>query len=245
LVQGDLQGKMVNHHGEDQQPMIQRSAISGANHAIEANHAIDDFDARPPTRWLSRLLKIGLPLLGLGVAFAMFWKPGDSSTSPTFDVAAMIALQNSRKLSNPHFVSTTQKGEPISLRAVEARPESLDFNRVELTTVSGEMEMLDGRLVTLTAAEGLYNRETNRVEGIGDVVISTSDGYAFQSQSLIIEIDKSLALSDVPVHGLGSQGVIDAGAMRIYFAKDDMRAVFFKGVKVTIQDMAKSRVTGE
>lgn len=192
----------------------------------------------------ARLTQLGLPLVALVIIGAVFWNQSLEDGEVPVGMAELVEIKTTGKLSNPHFTGVTKKGEPVSLRAVEARPDGLDFTLVELSEVIGEVQMLDGRVVQLTAVEGLYDRENNQVSGSGGVVITTSDGYSLRTDQLSANIDALTARSDTAVRGEGPEGAITADAMRIDLS-DDVSVVFEGNVRVMIDRVVKSRATGE
>lgn len=225
---------------------VRRARVSGFAAAEE-----DDFDAPIPRarrRLAARMARIGLPLAAAALIVGFFyWRPaGEEPERPAISVAELLELQASGKVTNPHFVGQTRTGEPVSFRAAEARPDGLDLNHVDLEDITGEIKLEGGRVVTLTAATGRYDRAENRVEGAGGVEIATSDGFRFETERAQARIDEGVAVADTPVRGAGPQGEIRAGRMRLEIGEgEEMRALFEGGVEVTIRQVAESRATGE
>lgn len=211
------------------------------------DHAFLDepaYNRRSRSRWPARLLQFGLLLAAVAIVAAIFLaRPGTVEDGP-ISAADILEMTTTGRLSNPTFSGSTPQGEPINLRAAEARPDGLDLNRVELTELEGDVTMEGGRVVTLTAVTGLYDRSQNRVEGGGGVVIATSDGFRFTTESVVALIDQTTATTETPIVGSGPQGEIRAARMTIDWGEGDLIALFEGGVEVTITQIVDSRATG-
>lgn len=236
---------------------VRRSRI-GAREDDDPFDLDDHVGPARPTRRGARLIQFGLPVLAAALVAGFFWFR-DTGDGP-LDMSDALELAASGKLTDPHFLGQTDKGEPVSLRASAARPDSLDLNRVELDDLIGEVRTEDGRLVTLKAASGLYDRQADTIEAAGGVVIATDDGFEFTTEKLSAAIRNGVAVSDGKVRGSGPQGRITAGRMEISFsnalaenpsrdaaqdAAKDVVARFSGGVQVMIDNVAESRATGE
>ncbi len=225
---------------------VRRARIGGLEPQGAAGGEDDAYAAPARSRLIPRLVQFGLPIVAVAMVGGFFLIGSGGDREPSVSVAEIIELKNSGKVTNPRFVGRTKNGEPVSLRAAEARPDGLDLNRVELTDVTGEVTMKDGRVVRLRAASGLYSRDDNTVAGEGGVVISTDDGFEFTTDALDADLKENAAPSRAPVVGKGPQGEIRAGRMRLTYGSEvDVVALFDGGVEVRITRVVESRATGE
>jgi len=163
-----------------------------------------------------RLMKILLPLLAVAVIGAIFLAGRDRG-----DVSAILSAEKIARLSaglrleTPRFVGRTEAGEPFSLSAAWAEPNSAMPDEILLEDPAGEIRLDEARLLTGRADSGLLLRGENRLTLTGAVVIETSDGYRFETDILEIDTANKAAASPSDVLGLGPNGTIEAGSMRL------------------------------
>ena len=88
---------------------------------------------------------------------------------------------------------------------------------------------LSGLGVALT---GLYNRTADKLDLDGDIALTTSDGYRFETQSARIDLQAGRVVGNQPVAGWGPTGTLSADRFEIH---DSGQLLRFEGrVKVTL-----------
>ena len=180
--------------------------------------------------------KIGLPVIALGVVASFFlFSNARYDDAVTFDGVDISALGEGLKLTNPRFTGATAKGEPFTVTAEWALPDGPRPENVELSNVSGELNMIDGRFVELNALGGNLQPQANIVELSGSVVFTSSDGHELRASRARLEADRNLLTADGPVTAKGPMGRIEAGSLRVERRGEDGDFIWFENrVKVFI-----------
>jgi len=165
---------------------------------------------------LIQTAKIGLPLTALALVAAVFAysETGDRS-GVSFDGVDLSAISEGLKLTNPQFTGATSKGEPFRLTADWALPDGPSPEEVELSNVTGEMSMADGRHVEMEAQSGLLEPKKNVITLSGLVGLTTSDGYVLKASSARLDADRRLLTAEGPITATGPLGAIKAGSLRV------------------------------
>ena len=184
--------------------------------------------------------KYGLPLVALATLGAVFVFSGaryDDRVS--FDSIDVSALGEGLKLTNPRFTGATSKGEPFTVTAEWALPDGPRPEKVELSNVTGEINLSDGRYVEISALSGLIEPQANILSLIGSVRFKSSDGYEVRAASARLDAKAGVLTGGGPVKVTGPLGRIDAGSVRV--ERDGPRGPgdyirFENRVKVRIDD---------
>lgn len=196
-------------------------------------------------RFFIRVLKIGLPLIALGVFASFFIFNGarfDDRVS--FDGVDVSSLDEGLRLTNPHFTGATKKGEPFTVTADWALPDGPRPEEVELSGVKGEIILEDGRELAVTAPGGMLVTETSHVSLNGGVTLVTSDGYTITSDTAALDpkAEKVEAGGGVTVEM--APGTITSENMRATRSGDPGEGAYIwfeNRVKVHIQEPGMSK----
>ncbi len=183
-----------------------------------------------------RAAKIGLPLFAAGVLASFFlFSNARYDDAVTFDGVDLSALGEGLKLTNPRFTGATAKGEPFTVTAEWALPDGPRPENVELSKVSGELNLIDGRYVELSALSGNLQPQANIVELSGSVSFTSSDGYELRASRARLEAARNMLTAEGPVKASGPLGRIEAGSLRVERRGADGDYIWFENrVKVFI-----------
>jgi lipopolysaccharide export system protein LptC len=165
-------------------------------------------------------MKVLLPLGAVAVIAALFLsaqKPGD--LTDIFTAEELITLGAGLRLDNPRFAGVTEQGEPYTIRADWALPDSAMPRMVDLERPRAEIEMKDGRTIAASAASGQMRREDKILVLEGGVVMDTSDGYQVKTELIEIDLAANTANGTGPVSGSGPRGELQAGSFRVSAGK--------------------------
>lgn len=191
-----------------------------------------------------RWLRLGLPLAALATIAAVFWLSRPSYKQTALNLVDGMKLSAGMELSNPRYIGQTANDEPFQITAVSARPDGPDPTEIALDQVTGDITLKDGKAAQLTASEGIWMRETNRLRLSGGVTLRLSDGYEMETDAMLADIDSREIVTDGDVVGSGPVGRLEAGRAR--FQDVDKGVAWFEdGVKVLITKLVESRATGE
>ena len=144
---------------------------------------------RPPARSRSsrtvELLRYILPAIALAlVALVVLWPQliggAGGLIAPIF-ANAEIEGADVMLMHNPRYVGQTKDDEPYELTAASAYIDPKRPNRVHLDHLAAELAPASKRDVNLVALKGLYNRAADKLDLDGDIELTTSDGYRFET----------------------------------------------------------------
>ncbi len=183
-----------------------------------------------------RAAKIGLPLIAAAVLASFFlFSNARYDDAVTFDGIDLSALGEGLKLTNPRFTGATSRGEPFTVTAEWALPDGPRPETVELSKVAGELNLIDGRFVVLSALSGVLQPQKNVVELSGSVSFTSSDGYELRASRARLEADRNQLTAEGPVKVTGPLGRIEAGSLRVERRGADGDYIWFENrVKVFI-----------
>src|SRR4051812_14122297 len=99
--------------------------------------------------WHSRIvavLKVGLPLIALGLLAALFLVQTDDRLAGdlVFSRGDIEALGSGLRLTNPVFTGTTRSGDRFRFTAEEVVPDAAPPKRAAITRLGGTLELAGG-----------------------------------------------------------------------------------------------------
>lgn len=166
-------------------------------------------------RRVIRWLKIGLPAAALAVFASLFiFSSARYSDQITFEGVDLSALQEGLRLIEPRFTGATNRGEPFTVSAEWALPDGPRPTRVELNSVSGEINLIDGRVVSLSSAAGVLEPKANILTLVDGVRFASSDGYEVTASTARLDAENEVLTAEGEVTALGPIGRIRADRMR-------------------------------
>ena len=120
----------------------------------------------------------------------------------------------------------------MQLTAASAYADPKRPDRVQLDHPAGALKSAGPRDLNLTARSGLYNRTADKLDLTGEVELTTSDGYRFDTDRARINLQDGQVVGDQPIQGAGPTGTLSADRFEIRDQGDLLR---FEGrVKVTL-----------
>ena len=194
----------------------------------------------PPARGRSsrlvELLRYLLPATALGlIALVVLWPQliggAGGLIAPIF-ANAEIAGTDVMLMSNPRYLGQTRDAEPYELTAASAYVDPKRPNRIHLDRLAAELAPPNRRDLNLVARRGMYNRTADKLDLDGDIALTTSDGYRFETQSARIDLQNGQVIGEQPIQGSGPTGTLSADRFEI---RDSGEVLRFEGrVKVTL-----------
>ena len=168
-----------------------------------------------------RWMKVVLPLSAAALIAAIFLSAREKGDlTDLFTAEELATLGAGLKLANPRFVGVTSRGEPFAFRADWALPDSAMPRIIDLERPQGNIEMTDGRKISVRAATGRMLRVTELLVLRGGVVLDSSDGYHIETELLEFDLDTKTVTAPGPVTGTGPGGRIEAGSFRATAGSD-------------------------
>ncbi len=177
-----------------------------------------------------RKLKVALPLIAVATLAAIFLAPRDKlGDGLGLNPEDRAALGDGLRLFSPRFSGDTENGEPYVLRAAWALPDGPNPKKIELGELEGEINLNDGRSLTLTAPNGLYWPRKRRLKLENGVAIDSSDGYSVRTEAARLNGRANTVVTDTPIEAWGPDGRLEAGSMRAVRDENGNHVVTFDG----------------
>lgn len=180
-----------------------------------------------------RFMLPAIAALLLIVVMAWPWLAGGYSglIVPIFKSAAEH-VGDAMRMTKPRYVGKTDSAKPYEVTASSAFLDPTDPDRIHLDQLYAIFEESGSSAVHLSANEGIYMREENRLELDGALELVFGDGYRFSTESAEVDLERGLVVGPEPVAGEGPAGTLAAERFGI---EDGGRRLRFEGrVQMTI-----------
>ena len=185
-----------------------------------------------------RIMKRVLPLaaLGLGIAvLAYVLQPREvGRVAMTFETAS--AIENDLTMLRPRLTGTNDDGLPFIVTAASAVESDL-AERVRLEDVQVELTLRDGTLLLFSAAQGVVDRRTSRLEMSGGIEMTVPGGYVAHTANASADLRTGIVLGNSPVTAESQFGRLTAE--RFTFDKDTQQLLFLGDVHMLINGAAQ------
>jgi len=149
-------------------------------------------------------------------------------------------LDGSLRMVNARYIGVDNRNQPYTVTAAEANQHDPNSPLVALEEISADVftDSGSGQWISLTAREGLYDREVRQLDLAGDVSIFSDQGHEFHTDRAHIDLAARTADGDVPLSGQGPLGLLEAGN---FLLDNNARSMFFGGgVKMTVFPSGRS-----
>ncbi|WP_306735643.1 LPS export ABC transporter periplasmic protein LptC [Marimonas arenosa] len=185
-------------------------------------------------------LKILLPVAALFVLASLFLfsKSIDPITTVPFSSIDLRDRARKEQLTEPELLGASNKGDLISFRAAEARPDPESASRALLDDPNARIDFSSGTTVSFRASRGSVDQSGTNAELIGDVVIENTLDYVVRTERLIFAIRELRAEAPEQIQGHGPLGRFTAGRMLLEdrstpnSGESDFHLLFTDGVKL-------------
>lgn len=164
------------------------------------------------------ILKLGLPLVALGLLASLFLvQPDDGieGSGVVFSEGDIDTLGSGLQITNPTFTGTTRSDDRFRFTAALVVPDAAPPERARISTIKGRIDLVDGPSVHLEAREGDLDVPTQRLDLGGSVVITTSDGYRLVTDRATLDLKAGTFLSGTEVVTTGPLGRITSGSLLV------------------------------
>lgn len=118
-------------------------------------------------------------------------------------------------LVNPRYTGANSEGRFFSITADLARTPPADKEVIDLEQPKADLTLEDGTWVVLTAESGIFYRDANTLDLIGNVNVFHDSGYEFSTASAQIDLKTGTASGAEPVEGQGPFGDLQAEGFRM------------------------------
>ncbi|MCR8724406.1 LPS export ABC transporter periplasmic protein LptC [Frigidibacter sp. ROC022] len=159
-------------------------------------------------------LKIVLPLIALAILSTLFFVSRSIDPSQTIPYADVDVegLARDQQIGAPTYTGMTEDGSAIRIAADSARPEA-GGQRLIATAPSARIELPGGRIIEIHAESGRIDRDAGEAGLTGAAMITSSDGYRIETDSIVAQLDRTGMETAGPVSGTAPFGEISAGRL--------------------------------
>jgi lipopolysaccharide export system protein LptC len=127
-------------------------------------------------------------------------------------------------LSNVRYRSVDDHGRPYTVTAVTAQ--QVDDDRINLTTLKGDITLTDGTWLMLQSQRGVYLKHSDQLDLAGHVILYRDDGTTMTTASASVDMKNGAAAGAEPTHAEGPFGTLDAQGFTV---TDKGTAIQFAG----------------
>lgn len=188
----------------------------------------------PRRRLIMRLVKFVLPAVAVFFLALMIVWPRLFHEESKFELTTseISAVKDDLRMSSPHFTGVSSDNRPYRVIAEAAVQDMNDHELVRLETLQADLSMRDGSWLSLNAKAGLMHNGLQTLQLDGQIEVYSDFGYAFYTESALIDLKAGTLRADRPVRLQGPMGHLRA---RTLYASDHGQLLHFSGdVKVVI-----------
>jgi lipopolysaccharide export system protein LptC len=178
--------------------------------------------------------KIVFPLLALGFlsTIFLFSRTLDPSAAIPFSDIDIEKIAKEQRLASPKFSGVTSDGSAISVQAESARPDLLNPRRLSATKVTASIKTLGKDVYDIRADSARFDGTNDDLSLMGNVVITSSSGYALRTESLVANLETTGFVAESDIEGTAPTGTITAGRMELVVKDGSQVLLFTNGVKL-------------
>ena len=182
---------------------------------------------------LVRWLKIILPALaGAGVlAFLLAIKIVTSDIGDLFTLAGVAIDTKSLVMEKPHLSGFKGTEHSYEVHAERAVQDLANPKKVRLEEIAAEFGLSSDVKVSLGAAAGVFDGDRQTLALSDGITVSSTNGYAANLETAIVDFDEGSLKSDNPVEIRASEGLIRSRKLSI--ADRGKKIVFSGGISLT------------
>ena len=149
-------------------------------------------------------------LLGLVVAWPLV---SDGQEGIHVPLTTDTDIDGRLTMVNASYQGTDEKNRPFAVRGEEALQAESDSPIVHLSGIEADIfgDQERSSFLALSANEGLYQRDAERLDLEGDVKVRSDAGHEFHTTTALVDLPAGIAKGDEPVSGTGPHGLLDAG----------------------------------
>lgn len=179
-------------------------------------------------------VRVVLPLLAIGLMSTLFLFSGspDPEDALPFADEDVGQMAEDQQLSQPRFAGTLEDGREVTLVANAASPSTEGPNVILVDGVEARVALSAVDYLILNAEDGSVDISRQTAELMGDVRISTSQGYRLNSGLMTVGLAEMTIVSPGAITATGPGLDLDAGAMEVTETDGTMVLSFTGGVRL-------------
>lgn len=184
------------------------------------------------------ILKIILPLVALGLLASLFLLSRNKTMDNAIPFAKteLDARIREQRISQPFYSGTNAAGDDIYLSAQKVVPKADGSDQSQLTGLDAQLTTQLATEYRIKSPTGSFDHALNILGLSGGVAITSTQGYAINTDELIISGGGMSIETTGAITGQGPNTAIEAGKMVISrpSATEPLQIRFSQGIKVTI-----------
>jgi lipopolysaccharide export system protein LptC len=159
-----------------------------------------------------RWLKLGLPIAGGGLLLLLAIAPFDRQGDVSFilDKNEVEEAPERMRVEKARYNGVDDKNQPFLIIADRAIQQTSDQPIVSIRGMTGQLALGSGPL-KVTANQGLYNLDLQRIFVNGPIRVAGPDGYRLETSDVSIDLKTRRLASAGPVEGGMRLGEFSAG----------------------------------
>lgn len=161
-----------------------------------------------------RLLKFGLPALGIALLLLLAIAPFSKQTEVSFllDKNKADKAQERMRVEAARYTGADDKGQPFEIVANQAVQQSSAVHVVDINGMSAKLG-LDRGPVSIGAEHGRYDLDAQKVAIPGAVRVQDQNGYHLETSNVSVDLKSKQISSGGPASGTMKLGQFSAGHM--------------------------------
>jgi lipopolysaccharide export system protein LptC len=166
--------------------------------------------------WLMRFLKVVLPA-GVGLLLAyLLLSPLSKEKEISFllDKNKVDTARERLKTQKAEYRGLDDKGRAFSIQAAQAVQAKSSDPVVDIGGMSAQIQLEEGP-ATITADKARYNMDSQKVDVLGPILFTASDGYRLETRDVALDLNKHTAVSGGGVEGQMRLGRFTAQNMAV------------------------------
>jgi lipopolysaccharide export system protein LptC len=163
-----------------------------------------------------RFLKVVLPA-GVGLLLAyLLLSPLSKEKEISFllDKNKVDTARERLKTQKAEYRGLDDQGRAFSIQAAQAVQAKSSDPVVDIGGMSAQIQLEEGP-ATITADKARYNMDSQKVDVLGPILFTASDGYRLETRDVALDLNKHTAVSGGGVEGQMRLGRFTAGGMTV------------------------------
>jgi lipopolysaccharide export system protein LptC len=188
------------------------------------------------------IMRLTLPILAMGIVtivliYSVAYKP---NIQRVLDYRPVGLGTGAISMTNPRLTGLDVEDRYFVVTAREANRLPEDPERVTLIALDASVTEQEEAVLSLKAARGLVDSESNRVIFGPLVQIELPDGYSFQTDQTFVDMDNGIIEGRAPIHGIAPFGNLTADGFKVEKENNLVQLIGNVHLTIDMSHMTKS-----
>ena len=189
---------------------------------------------------LVAVLKIGLPLIALGILSTLFLlaRGSDPDRAIPYSRRGVEIGRQDQVVSRAAYSGVTRGGDSLTLTADTARP--THDGGAEGDALRAVLDLVEGGQIVVEAPKGRFEADGRSAHLTGGVDLASSTGWTVAAEAFAADLATGALESEGIVTSRGPTGYLQAGRMRYAPGSEDHNLLLFEeGVRLIYQPRSR------